>query len=252
MPSLTSHGASNSIKMILVGDSGTGKTGALASLVKDGYKLFILDYDNGLDILTKLLTPAEAETVTYDTLQDQLVGQNFKSAEAFGKGINLLDKYSKLPSDKNVVVIDSLTFMAEAALRQAKSMDGKLNGRTEIQHYGWVNNSLGNMLHLITAATFGPHVIVNSHIDYVRGDGDNVFRGLPNAVGNKLPQKIPAYFNSVLQIRVKGSGASQRREILTRTEGLVELKSTLFSELPEVLPATTGLATFFNTYRKTK
>ena len=35
-------------KCILLGDSGTGKTGALASLVKAGYKLRVLDLDNKL------------------------------------------------------------------------------------------------------------------------------------------------------------------------------------------------------------
>lgn len=40
----------------MVGPSGEGKTGALASLVCAGYKLRILDFDNGMDNLFHLLT----------------------------------------------------------------------------------------------------------------------------------------------------------------------------------------------------
>ena len=39
-----------------MGDSGTGKTEALCSLVLAGYKLRILDLDNGLDIVKSYLT----------------------------------------------------------------------------------------------------------------------------------------------------------------------------------------------------
>ena len=50
MPNLSKHQSSEFTKLLLMGDSKSGKTGALASLVLAGYKLRILDFDNGLEI----------------------------------------------------------------------------------------------------------------------------------------------------------------------------------------------------------
>ena len=56
MPPIGSHQSTNSTKLMLLGESGAGKSGALASLVTAGYKLRILDFDNGLDTLKNYLT----------------------------------------------------------------------------------------------------------------------------------------------------------------------------------------------------
>ena len=55
MPSLANHQSNEFTKLLIEGDSGSGKTGALASLVKAGYKLRILDMDNGLDALKQTI-----------------------------------------------------------------------------------------------------------------------------------------------------------------------------------------------------
>ena len=55
MPKLENHQSTNITKMLLVGDSGSGKTGALASLAKAGFNLRIIDVDAGLDVLSNLL-----------------------------------------------------------------------------------------------------------------------------------------------------------------------------------------------------
>ena len=52
MATLENYKADKPIKMLVIGDTGTGKTGALASLANSGYKLHILDYDNCLDFLS--------------------------------------------------------------------------------------------------------------------------------------------------------------------------------------------------------
>jgi septum formation inhibitor-activating ATPase MinD len=55
MPQATKHQSHRTTKMLNMGDAGSGKTGALASLAKAGQRLVILDFDNGLDILIGLL-----------------------------------------------------------------------------------------------------------------------------------------------------------------------------------------------------
>ena len=51
MSSLADHQSSELTKVLVIGDSKSGKTGALTSLVAAGYKLRILDFDNLLDPL---------------------------------------------------------------------------------------------------------------------------------------------------------------------------------------------------------
>ena len=55
MPALGQHQSSDIVKMLFIGPSGAGKTGALASLASAGYNLRILDMDNGLDVLANVL-----------------------------------------------------------------------------------------------------------------------------------------------------------------------------------------------------
>ncbi len=50
LPLLTSSLPSKPIKLALLGNSGDGKTGALASLANAGYRLAVFDFDGGLDI----------------------------------------------------------------------------------------------------------------------------------------------------------------------------------------------------------
>jgi hypothetical protein len=75
--------------MLNMGDAGSGKTGALASLAKAGQRLVILDFDNGLDILIGLLKNDQKalEHIYYETFTDELMmgpqsGSSQSSAEA--------------------------------------------------------------------------------------------------------------------------------------------------------------------------
>src|SRR5262252_9685406 len=52
MPGLEDHQSNDFVKMLLIGDAQAGKTGSLVSLVKAGYRLRILDFDNKLDVLS--------------------------------------------------------------------------------------------------------------------------------------------------------------------------------------------------------
>lgn len=58
MPSLSDE-IENNGKFLLVGDQGSGKTGAKAALVALGYKLRMIDCDKGFKILKALLTDAD-------------------------------------------------------------------------------------------------------------------------------------------------------------------------------------------------
>ena len=72
MPPLSKHQSGCATKMLLLGDSGAGKTGALASLAQAGYNLRILDLDSGVDVLRNLLGDNAAANVESVTLTDPM------------------------------------------------------------------------------------------------------------------------------------------------------------------------------------
>ena len=73
MPSLADRQAAPLVKIMLIGHSGAGKTGALTSLVQAGYKLRILDMDQGLDALVnhvQATCPDKLPSVGYMSFRD--------------------------------------------------------------------------------------------------------------------------------------------------------------------------------------
>ncbi len=64
MPSLNDPNT-ESAKVLLIGDSGHGKTGAKASLIAAGYKLRMIDTDRGFKILRSLLTDSHYPYAAY-------------------------------------------------------------------------------------------------------------------------------------------------------------------------------------------
>ena len=68
MANIKNHKSSDYTKLLLVGDSGSGKTSSLAALANAGYNLRILDYDDGLSILPEFLNKDAVKRVSYVTL----------------------------------------------------------------------------------------------------------------------------------------------------------------------------------------
>jgi hypothetical protein len=212
MPSLGELQSSSITKLLVIGNSGVGKTGALASLVKEGFKLRILDFDNGLDVLAQLVRkncPDKLGNVEYRTLRDKhkasMLGPVLDGpAKAFPEGLKMLDKWKYVEGGKEVdlgspatwgpecvLVIDSLTFMSRAALDWGEPLTpsgqgGKKDGRAV---YGTAMKAIEKVLALLTGKDFNTNVIVLSHIRYQIMD-DGTTRGWPTAVGEALGPTI--------------------------------------------------------------
>lgn len=259
MTSLAQHQSSSIVKMLLMGDSGSGKTGALASLALNGYKLYILDFDNGLDSLAANINrvdPAKLANVEFKDFRDKVKGVTaagpiFEGApNAFSNAMAALNKWDdKVPATlgpEAIVVIDSLTFMSEAAYNWANAMNPGAKDKRQI--YGMAQDAVENVLALLTSSSFATNVIVVSHVKYMdRPDGTT--KGYPTSVGAALSPKIPAYFNSVALCEITGVGQSQRRTIRTQGTVLIDLKNPKsFSMVPQ-LDINTGLADFFKTLK---
>jgi len=257
MPSLDKHVSTTTTKLLMIGDSGAGKTSSLASLVEAGYKLRILDFDNGLDSLVSQVRrrcPDKAQNVSFETLRDQYKGSGAGvvldgAPKAFITAMQLLDKWGELgkpsqwPTD-TVLVIDSLTFFSQAAFNYAHFLNPGAKDKRAIFYSA--QESIEHTLAMLTAESFKPNVIVIAHMTFLnRPDGTT--KGFPIAVGQALSPKIAPYFNSVALVESSGSGQSIKRSMRTVSTPLIDLKNPASFELAETLPIDQALVTFFRT-----
>jgi len=264
VPSLRDHQSNAFTKLLIEGDSGSGKTGCLASLVKVGYKLRILDFDNGLEPLKQYILkecPDKLDNVEFRTFRDKrkasatgpvIDGQ----PTAFIKAIQMLDRWKYddvdlgVPADwgpECICVIDSLTFMSDAAYdwREPLAAKGKSGEVDKRAIYGDAQNAIESVLALLTSESFRTNVIVISHIRYMENP-DGTKKGYPTAVGSALGPIIPRYFNSVALCQTQGG----RRTIQTTATAMIDLKNPApFAMLPNY-PLDTGLAQFFAVLRE--
>ncbi|HEX4919750.1 MAG TPA: AAA family ATPase [Candidatus Bathyarchaeia archaeon] len=258
MPNLETAQASASVKLILIGDSGTGKTGALASLVKAGYRLRVLDYDNKLaggilPILLRKECPDKLKNVEFVALRDELKSSALGPIvdgmpTAFSKGLQLMDKWTDGTSPKTwndgmtIFVVDSLTFMSDAAFNWAKGMNP--SAKDPRQWFYSAQNAVEDTLALLTASSFTPHVIVISHVSW-QDRPDGTMKGYPSSVGKALGPTIPAYFENMALCQTLAG----KRTLQTTPTALVDLKNPAAFKMLPTLSIETGLADFFKTIR---
>lgn len=255
MPSLAEHHSSTTVKAILIGDSGTGKTGSLVSLLAEGYKLRIIDLDNGLDSLVqwgKRVCPDKLANTEFETVRD-----NYKSSpmgpiisgtpKAFVRSLQLMDKWTDgtVPAEwdtQTIFVIDSLTALGKAAFDWAKGMNP--SAKDPRQWYFSAQQAIENVIAALTSETFKPNVLLISHVSY-KEMPDGTTKGYANSIGSALGPTIPKYFNTMLMAESMGSGANVKRTIKTVPTGVVDLKTPIPFKLPTALPLDTGMAEIF-------
>jgi len=264
MARMSEHKSSSVTKMLLVGNSGAGKTGALASLARAGYQLKILDFDNGLDVLANLTSntqpstfvepqfisftdPMKKDIVTKKLIPgiptvwtravDQLMGNGDKEFGGLG---------DMTPQD--VLVIDSLSFLGKACMNFVLGMNSRLGQRPQLADWGLAQDYLESMLATLYDENVNCNVVVNCHITFI-GEKDQPKMGYPEALGKALPGKIGRYFNSMLLVQTSGFGTTAKRQIHTTSVGLIELKNTAPSRVKPVYPIETGLADYFRDVR---
>jgi len=250
MPSLESFSQNDPIKLLLLGNSGAGKTGLLASLAKD-YRLFIADFDNGLPILMdeKILLKDLRKNIFFKSFYDKMnldaAGKLIPAATGWQEfiratrdwtedGKSLGNLYSWGPSD--VFVIDSLTFMGNTIFNYVLQLAGRSGQRPQLQDYGAAIDSQEALIETLYNPAVRCNIVVTSHIQ-VQGDelAGGVKKGFPSALGTKLPPKLGRYFNNVVLVQKSGSGNSVKREILTTATHQIDLKVSKPSKIPATM-----------------
>lgn len=157
-------------KILLIGKSGAGKTGSLASLVAAGYKLRIIDTDKGVKTLRSLLTDERypyihvirakgidlnlavryvpIDTSTAMRTVQRKVGEKYTmekllapvDAKAWDKATELLAHWKEADLDLGpvtswgndvVLVIDSFSTLAKTAYYFSQALNNRLGARDE-------------------------------------------------------------------------------------------------------------------------
>lgn len=256
MPALTAPDKHSITKLLLIGDSGTGKTGALFALAEAGYKVHILDMDNKvatgiLPVISKGKPEAMAR-IDFEACRDKYKASALGpiidgQPKAYAQALGLMDKWTdgSKPADwgpEHVFVLDSLTFYGDAAYEWAKGMNP--SAKDPRQWFYTAQSAIEDSLALLTAKSFNTNVIVISHISWQeRAEGS--LKGYPSSVGKALGPKIPSYFDNMAQCELVGG----KRSIRFLPTAMIDLKTPVASLITGPQPIESGLASFFKLLR---
>jgi hypothetical protein len=256
MPSLESRADNAFVKIMVIGNSGAGKTGSLTSLVRAGYRVRILDLDYGLDALInhiKSECPDKINLVDYMAFRDvykngpmgpTIVG----AAKAFPSALKAMDKWEDGTSPAewgpgSVFVLDTLTGLSKAAFAWAQSSNP--SAKEPRQWYYSAQQAIEDTIAGLTSDTFGTNVIVMSHIDIVT-QKDGTVQGFATAIGKSLGPKLPRYFNTLVALETAGQGSTVKRKFRTYPTAMLTLKNPAPMKIEAEYPIETGLATLFS------
>lgn len=255
MAPLTKAISKSPIKMLLIGESGSGKTGALASLAAAGFNLRILDIDKGSEILLNLLTQSDsiyvkkdplcAERVDIVQVSDPMRNINgvLAAQDSIGwpKAMKLLENWSdgetqlgKITSWglQDVLVIDSLTGLSKLAYNFYLKMNGKLgqqlSGYESQRAIGSTQGYIKDLLDLLYNDAVGCNIIVISHITAVSeaggmpqvegGEYKNIPTAYPSSIGRALSPLISRWFNNAVVAHKVVQGSRSVHKIFTQSQ----------------------------------
>lgn len=279
MPGLMDIPTDKVTKLLLMGDSGAGKTGSLASLASEGFNIRMLDLEAGAPILKSVISSEKsiykkesAQRFSILTLTETFKEANGRliptSAKVWPNTVKFLGNWTdgelKLGSiltwgENDVLVIDSLTALGTAAMNYHLSQNGRLGsipaGNEWRRDIGMAQQMVENLLAMLADGNVKCNVIVISHVTYVDEQnpmqptmpGESAVRiGFPSSIGKALSPKIPRYFNSVLLAR---TDIGNKRFIFTKPQGQIPAKSQAPLQVKDKYPLETGLAEYFKAVR---
>lgn len=264
MPTADQHSSSEFTRLLVMGPSGSGKTGGLLALLKAGYKVGVVDMDNGLDWLVNKLRadhPELLQNLSYQTFKDKFkmtaAGPIYDGIpNAYTKAVQAMGKWDDgtIPSEwgaERIFVLDSLTFFGNAAYNWKDALNPSVKDKRQI--YGNAQDAVADILDTITSPDFRTNVVVFTHVRWEtvidEKGNENVVKGGPSAIGRALTDRIGTYFNSVGLAESVGAGATTRRQIRFTPTGLIDLKTSAVKLTGQPLPLETAMADFFKAAR---
>ena len=238
------------VKALLAGRPGTGKTAAVASLVKAGFEVFVIDLDNNLRSLSAMLEPAERKRVRAVTLTDArkagaspgVMGFD-GSPSSFPKALRLLTRWKEGDQDfgepsewgpNRVIVIDSISRLGDYAMNHVIiNNKGNLIQPAQ-QHWLFAQRQMEDLVSMLNSDEFNCNVLALCHIKSIEEKGDDgkvtAARELPMGVGTAGSEKLGSFWDTIIQAERSGVGGSIKYELWVKPPGLLETK------LPVITP----------------
>jgi hypothetical protein len=255
MPALNEYQGNDSVKLLVVGDSGAGKTGSLASLVDAGYNLRIIDLENKLRPLVQHVKKKEnINNVQFETIVDEykMLGTtlSINKAPTFQKVMGLLNGWGDLGpvqswGSNDILVIDTLSRLGRASLNMVLQANGFGAKSAEIQHWGTAMENIEKFLATITNTKLVPcHLIMLTHLTAQESDQGGIVKMYPEALGTKLNPKVARYFDNMVSLSLSAG----ERSFKLKKDGMFACKTSK-SVSQEKLPIETGLADLFKLLR---
>lgn len=249
MPTLADFTTNPLIKLIFIGDSGTGKTSALASLIAAGYKIKLLDMDIGLDSLAAIIKrdhPDKLVNLEFESFRDPYKATQgglilAGAPKAFTGALAKLTEWQAIEDSNTILVVDSLSTLSRTAFEWARGMNPTV--KDPRQWYNLAQRAIEDVIAMLTSPQLKMNVIVISHVNY-REVTEGVTKGYVSAVGAALGPIIPKYFNTLILAETIGAGKNVKRRIKTAPTGIIDLKSPVL-DIDAELPLETGLSTIF-------
>lgn len=171
-------------RILLVGDSGTGKTRFLGTMPKP----FICDFDHGLTTLDG-----------HDTAQAREFTPDHAGWLAFKNELNLW-RTQGAQYGAETFALDSLTMAADAAMNYVLQKNGRAGGQPTIADWGEAIREVKDALGIIT--TLKCHVCVTAHAQLVKDEVLGDIQWLPLIFGKDLPHRLGIFFDDVFHTTV--------------------------------------------------
>jgi hypothetical protein len=231
MPNATDHKSSSITKRLLVGDSGVGKTTALAGLAQAGYQLHIYDFDNLLDPLIARLRREDAKAlarIEFMSFRDKMKatpqGPTIDGQPtAFVDALRALDKWEDGSR--------AAYFWARGLQGAAGIAEGvAVRGIEPRNIFFTAQQAVMNCIALLTSVNFSTNILVIAHIKYMEQGG--ITKGFPLSVGTAISPEIPTYFPSVTLATKSG----EKRILRTKSTSMIDLKDPRSFEYGDELP----------------
>lgn len=227
-------------KGLIVGETGVGKSGMLASLLDAGYKIRILDFDAGVDpIIGYAKQKNLLGNLDYVTLRDKFAisGSYLKveKAPAFQHSMRLLmgrDEWEQFGPVETwgpdcILVMDTLGSASKSSFNMVLQANGVVvpsgqRGGPEQSHYGTAQDNVERILMNLTNPDLVPcHVIVNAHWTY-QPAGDGIDKPYPETIGKALNPTVGRKFNNMFSVSIRAG----QRLIHVKKDGMIACKSS--------------------------
>ena len=212
------------LKVLVLGDYGTGKSVFASSFPQPGY---VFDFDNGM-------VTYEGGDWLYDTFAATAAGW-----VAFEKALPEVEKEIKAGNIKTVVV-DSLTSLGDCAMERAMQLDPKRSvegGPIWNVHYQIQKNLVAPKIRRILS--YPCNIVITGHWKVQQDAQTGSISSIDLLIVGDLSAKVPGYFDEVYAAGTTGMGSNLRYILRTAPYGLYKARSRysgVMKLLPQVVP----------------